>query len=129
MTRPSLFVVAMNLSGVDEVEEGLRSVRTTGIEDPGRPMVVSRTWHVIGGFLSVDIVGWLEGVGALVERWFASASMRCVAGEGIDLQSQQRYVSGTERFVGIALVTRMVLLLRLSKASELYSCMLLRWLG
>jgi len=60
------------------------SVRTTGIEEPGRPMVVSRTWHVIGGFLSVDMLdGWVAGVGAVAERWFESASMRRVAEEGM----------------------------------------------
>lgn len=116
MTRPSLFVVAVNLSGVEEVEEGLSKVRMTGIEDPGRPMVVSRTWHVIGGFLSVDIVGWLEGVGAVAERWFASASMRWVAGEGIDLWWWQREVDGCGRVVGVALVARVFLLMRVFKA-------------
>lgn len=61
----------------------MRRVRTTGIEDPGRPMVVSRTWHVIGGFFSVDIVDWFVGAGAIVERWFDNASMRRVAEEGM----------------------------------------------
>ena len=56
----------------------------TGIEEPGRPMVVSRTWHVIGGFLSVDMLdGWVWGFGAGVERWLASASMRKMAEEGM----------------------------------------------
>lgn len=70
-----------------EDEEGLRRVSTTGIEDPGRPMVVSRTWHVIGGFFSVDIVDWFVGVGAMAARWEESAERRWVAGESIDLRS------------------------------------------
>lgn len=37
-----------------ELERALCRVRVTGIEDAGRPTVVSRTWHVIGGFLSGD---------------------------------------------------------------------------
>jgi hypothetical protein len=81
VTRPSEFVVALNFKGSEEVvEEGLRRVKMTGMEAPGRPMVVSRTWHVIGGFFSVDMV-WFMGVGAVVNRWFDSASMRCVAVE------------------------------------------------
>ena len=45
-------------------------------------MVVSRTWHVIGGFLSVDIVA--------VESWVESAERRSEAREGIDLWSWER---------------------------------------
>jgi hypothetical protein len=76
-------VVALNFRVESEVDEGLRRVRTTGIDAPGRPIVVSRTWHVIGGFFSVDIV-WFVGVGAVVARWFETASMRlCAEEEGI----------------------------------------------
>lgn len=60
------------------------SVSVTGMEDAGRPRVVSRTWHVIGGFFSVGaaIVG---GVG--VERWFVRAVRRWVAcGVGMQLK-------------------------------------------
>jgi hypothetical protein len=32
-------------------------VRVTGMFGPGRPRVVSRTWQVIGGFFSVDMLG------------------------------------------------------------------------
>jgi hypothetical protein len=86
--RPSAFVVPENF-GVEEVEDGEVDdveewrVRVTGIFAPGRPSVVSRTWHVIGGFFSaavvvVDIVvGCIERLGG-VERWFERASMRCV---------------------------------------------------
>lgn len=63
-----------------EVVEGFRRVRVTGIEEAGLPIVVSRTWHVMGGFFSVDIV-WFVGVGAVVARCLASAEMRWVAEE------------------------------------------------
>ena len=49
--------------------EGLSKVRTTGMLAAGFPRVVSSTWHVIGGFFSVDIVGaWFVGVGAVAAR-------------------------------------------------------------
>lgn len=72
VTRPSAFVVAEKCKG-DESEEGaLCSVRVTGMEAPGRPSVVSRTWQVIGGLESVDIVG--GGV-----KWLERAPIRWVA--------------------------------------------------
>lgn len=45
---------------------------------------------MIGGFFSVDIV-WVVGAGAVAARWFESASMRCVADEGM-----QRFSKGIE---------------------------------
>lgn len=73
-------MVALNFRVESEVDEGLRRISTTGIDAPGLPIVVSRTWHVIGGFFSVDIV-WFVGVGAVVARWFETASMRSYAEE------------------------------------------------
>lgn len=82
MTRPSALVVAENLSEASLDEAGLRRVRTTGMLDAGLPIVVSSTWHVIGGFFSVAmVVGWFVGVGAVAARWFESAWMRWVACE------------------------------------------------
>ncbi len=86
--RPSAFVVPENFGAVEEVEGNVEveewRVRVTGMFAPGRPSVVSRTWHVIGGFFSaavvvvVDIVGCCgERLGG-VERWFERAFMRCV---------------------------------------------------
>jgi hypothetical protein len=55
---------------------GSYSVSLTGILLAGFPIVVSRTWHVIGGFFSVAMVfatlSWLGEV----ERWFERALMR-----------------------------------------------------
>jgi len=62
VTRPSALVVPLNLRVEEEEvvvvveEEGLCKVRVTGMEDAGRPSVVSSTWHVIGG-LGPDILG------------------------------------------------------------------------
>jgi len=80
VTRPSAFVVALNFRGVwveeEVVEEGLWSVRVTGMEAAGRPSVVSRTWHVIGGLAAgVDIV---VAVGL---RCVVRAEMRVVGDE------------------------------------------------
>jgi hypothetical protein len=48
----------------------------TGILLAGFPIVVSSTWHVIGGFFSVAMVfATTSGLGE-VERWFDRASMR-----------------------------------------------------
>lgn len=44
-TRPSELVVEWK-----EVSGAERGVRVTLIFAPGRPVVVSRTWHVIGSF-------------------------------------------------------------------------------
>lgn len=58
VTRPSVFVVAVKVRVVvveEEEEEGYR-VSVTGMLAAGRPMVVSRTWHVIGGFAGVVVV-------------------------------------------------------------------------
>lgn len=59
--RPSEFVtdVKMWVGVEDEGEDGWR-VRVTGMLAAGRPMEVSRTWHVIGGL----VVGWVIVVGA-----------------------------------------------------------------
>lgn len=71
VTRPSLFVVAVKVKVELEVEEeeegeGWR-VRVTGMLAAGRPMVVSRTWHVIGGFAGVVVVVVIVvGVGVFV---------------------------------------------------------------
>lgn len=82
VTRPSALVVALYFRGVLSEEGGLWRVRTTGIEAAGRPSVVSRTWHVIGGLVSVAMVG--GGVGA---RWAERAAMRwwVVGGEGMQV--------------------------------------------
>ena len=88
VTRPSAFVVAVNLSGVAdvevevvvevEVEVGLCRVRVTGIEVAGRPRVVSSTWHVMGGLgAGVDIVDVDMGGRRCVDR----AEMRVVGDE------------------------------------------------
>ena len=62
VTRPSGLVVPVNVRGVGGGEGELvlvlvgglleSKVRVTGMEEPGRPRVVSSTWHVIGGFCS-----------------------------------------------------------------------------
>lgn len=58
------------------------SVSVTGMLAPGFPIVVSRTWHVIGGFLSMAMVfALISGFGE-VERWFDRACRR-VVGVGI----------------------------------------------
>lgn len=75
VTRPSAFV--REEKAREGAEGELWRVRITGIEAAGRPSVVSRTWHVIGGFWVVDIVG---GVGDL-ERCEVRASIRDVAVE------------------------------------------------
>jgi hypothetical protein len=69
VTRPSAFVVAEKVRGVVAVVGEVfgvvvveSRVRTTGMLDAGRPIVVSRTWHVIGGFCDVAM---LVGVGRL----------------------------------------------------------------
>jgi hypothetical protein len=49
----------------------------------GFPMVVSSTWHVIGGFFSVAMVfAVTSGLGD-VERWFERAPMRWDAEVGM----------------------------------------------
>lgn len=87
VTRPSLFVVALYWSPEEEREDGgLCSVRMTGMFAAGLPSVVSRTWHVIGGFFSdvamvgvavEELMGFWEEVEAA--NWCESASMRAVA--------------------------------------------------
>jgi hypothetical protein len=68
--------------GVVEEEEGAAcSVNVTGIPAPGRPMVVSRTWHVIGGFAGPSAMvcaGGDAGTDAGV-RCAAMADRRCGA--------------------------------------------------
>lgn len=57
-TRPSVFVRPLNFVGLSAFAAvaGCK-VRVTGMFGPGRPRVVSRTWQVIGGFFSVDMLG------------------------------------------------------------------------
>ena len=40
------------------------NVRVTGMEEAGRPRVVSRTWHVIGGLGDVIVEDGVEGCDA-----------------------------------------------------------------
>jgi hypothetical protein len=99
VTRPSEFVVAVKERGELEEEEekegvclvvgvsmdgsfgrsevgGAYNVSVTGMLLAGFPIVVSRTWHVIGGFFSVAMVfATISGFGEL-ERWFERASTR-----------------------------------------------------
>lgn len=58
----------------DSVEGGLERVRVTGMEGAGRPRVVSRTWHVIGGLEA----GAGTGVAIVVVggRWEVRAARR-----------------------------------------------------
>ena len=58
VTRPSELVWAVKVScdGEEEVGGGLCRTRLTGMEGAGRPRVVSRTWHVIGGLGAVVVV-------------------------------------------------------------------------
>lgn len=77
-TRPSALVVPLNVSVVDVkdpvlVLEALCKVKVTGMEDAGRPIVVSRTWHVIGG-LGASVAMFDFDWGG--ERWFVSAVRR-----------------------------------------------------
>jgi hypothetical protein len=62
-------------------------VSVTGMLAAGRPMVVSRTWHVIGGlagggvdivFAVVVVVVVEVAVGRGGERWFVTAERRVV---------------------------------------------------
>jgi hypothetical protein len=66
---------------VEEVGEGdACSVNVTGIPAPGRPMVVSRTWHVIGGFAGTSaMVCAGGGAGTAGARCAAMAERRCGA--------------------------------------------------
>ena len=55
-TRPSEFVSPVAMIAGAEVEKGVvkeegdgRDMRVTGMEAPGRPSVVSRTWQLIAG--------------------------------------------------------------------------------
>ena len=51
----------------------------------GLPIVVSSTWHVIGGFFSLDMLdAVVEGLGEL-ESWKDRASMRFDAVLGLEL--------------------------------------------
>lgn len=59
------------------------SVSVTGISFPGFPIVVSSTWHVIGGFCSVAMVfATTSGLGD-DERCDEIAAMRAEAGSGM----------------------------------------------
>lgn len=72
MTRPSALVVAVKTRALgDSVLGGLCRVNVMGREAAGRPSVVSRMWHVIGGLeAGVDIVGEVG------EMWFLTALRR-----------------------------------------------------
>ena len=70
------------------VEEGWK-VSVTGILAAGRPMVVSRTWHVIGGLDSgaVDMLGGVVAgavVGAL--SCWVMADRRALPGLGLGIR-------------------------------------------
>jgi hypothetical protein len=85
VTRPSPFVrpVNFNASG-DNEEGGLDSVRVTGILAAGRPRVVSRTWHVIGGLASAAaMVVAVSGV-----RWDVRAARRWGAEVGMRIETR-----------------------------------------
>jgi hypothetical protein len=56
------------------------SVSVTGILLAGFPIVVSSTWHVIGGFFSAIVSAAEAGFGD-VDSWFERASMRLLAFE------------------------------------------------
>ena len=75
-----MFVVALKCRA--EEDGGLWSVRVTGIRAAGLPRVVSRTWHVMGGLVSVGdmVCGVCGGLGR-GERWVDMAWMRVV---GVD---------------------------------------------
>ena len=78
VTRPSALAVPEKVRAEELREEGGEcSVRVTGMEGAGRPREVSRTWQVIGGFCSVDIVG---------ERWLDRAERRCAAAKEVGMQ-------------------------------------------
>jgi len=66
VTRPSELVVPVKgVGGGLEGERG-RGVSVTGMEVAGRPVVVSRTWQVIGGRVGEAIVDvGVVGVGEL----------------------------------------------------------------
>lgn len=85
VTRPSELVWDVNVWG-DEVEVealGVCSVSVTGMSLPGFPIVVSSTWHVIGGFFSVAIFfATTSGFGD-EERCDEMAAMRDEAGLGM----------------------------------------------
>jgi hypothetical protein len=73
VTLPSLFVSPFHTKlPALWVLGGLCSVNETGMFAAGLPIVVSRTWHVIGGFFSAIV----EDAG--LESWFDSARMRSV---------------------------------------------------
>ena len=57
--RPSALVVAVKGA---EGPRGRRRVRVTDKEDAGRPVVRSRTWHVMGSF-GGDVARIEEGSG------------------------------------------------------------------
>lgn len=89
VTRPSALVVALKVLREEaEVLGEAWRVRVTGMLGAGRPSVVSRTWHVIGGFCGVSLaiaVLVLVDVGdaGVVDKWRVSASTRVVALSGI----------------------------------------------
>ena len=58
--------------------EAACSVSVTGMEAPGRPMVVSRTWHVMGGFASAMDCAW-ACVRACAGAGAVDAGARCAA--------------------------------------------------
>ena len=97
VTRPSPFVLAEKWSE-EEACGALWKVRVTGMFAAGRPSVVSRTWHVIGGFFSVAMAIVIADGLAEVERWFERASTRAVArpvgirGCGLELWSYEKAV-------------------------------------
>ena len=74
VTRPSVLVVAVKVVGCAEVLVGECKVRVTGMLAAGRPSVVSRTWHVMGGFWGVSVA--MVGVGAVVAGGFGEGA-RC----------------------------------------------------
>ena len=61
VTRPSALVSEEKARVEEELVGGLCRVRMTGMEEAGRPSVVSRTWHVIGGFGAVVVVDMVGG--------------------------------------------------------------------
>jgi hypothetical protein len=87
VTRPSDVVVDVKVRGDAESR-----VRVTGTEDAGRPMEVSRMWHVMGGFFSVAIavsVGLGEALRCCdraVMRWVVvvEGGMRALRGRYFD---------------------------------------------
>jgi hypothetical protein len=77
-TRPSALVREVKERSVE-----VSRVSVTGMELAGLPMEVSRTWHVMGGLVGVDIAEWADwadwaGLGEVL-RWDDRAEMRWVA--------------------------------------------------